>query len=767
MMTQNIDLAPERAVCCFSGSRDTQALTVKDRSGKEMPNPHSRAGEPYSSIDGKEIAAMLAKPAANPKDCALAIIPSRLISCQARNHAAQRENGRFIWSCHDIDNGNHDIEAVAAAYDAVFPGTTTMIYSSASATEENKRWRVLLPMVEVAGRDFSDVQSSCFDLIEERGLTVDRALSRCGQPVFLPNVPPERRDEHGELLFYQHRAIKGAMFNPHTHAGVQARLSKRLADAEAISHEAERMREEAAKRKLQRSFDYGEHASPIDAFKAANPLEEIMPDYGYEPVGGPNWISPNSKSRSASVRVFDDIWCSLSESDSAIGKPGSVGRWGDAFDLFVHYEHGGDVKKAIAAAASKLPSASRTATLDDFYLQPMQTAAASAARSRQAFAFVQVGQLKLSKPVYLIDGLIETGCMGLIFGDPGNGKSFLAVDMGLSVATGRSYHGHGVKRGAVFYIAGEGHSGLVRRFHAWAKHHGTTLDDALMFKSEGAAQFLDAEVAETVACAVADLAALHGPPALIIVDTLARNFGAGDENSTAEMGKFVAAMDRLRGNWSESVLLIVHHSGHSDKGRARGAMALKGALDFEYRIEKDGDTISLSNTKMKDAEPPAQICFALTTVELEDAASAVLVLSDAPAPKAKTSIQHKIAIASYQTAAIKEGIWEEGAFRGVHLEHWREAFYAKHTGDTQQAKKKAFQRVRTELANSGKLKVHDDVYVISDPSLVMEIMLHRDKRDSRDKTGHVPPSPGTSGTNALSMSRCPAVPPLASEELRH
>ncbi len=140
-----------------------------------------------------------------------------------------------------------------------------------------------------------------------------------------------------------------------------------------------------------------------------------------------------------------------------------------------------------------------------------------------------------------------------------------------------------------------------------------------------------------LSCAVADLAALHGPPALIIVDTLARNFGAGDENSTAEMGKFVAAMDRLRGNWSESVLLIIHHSGHSDKGRARGAMALKGALDFEYRIEKEGGTISLSNTKMKDAEPPPQICFALTTVELDDAASAVLVLSDAPAPQARTS----------------------------------------------------------------------------------------------------------------------------------
>ena len=762
MMTQDIDFATEYAVCLFNGSRDTQALTVKDKSGNDIPNPHPRAGAPYRSIDGKQIAAMLAKPEANPKDRALAIIPSRFISCQARNHAAQREHGRFIWSCHDIDSGNYEIEVVLAVYDAVFPGTTKMIYSSASATDSDKRWRVLMPMTEIAGRDYSDVQSSCFDLIEEKGLIVDRALSRCGQPVFLPNVPPERRDEQGDPLFYRHCAIKGTMFNPQTHAGVQARLSQRLADAAAIAREVERMREAAAERAALRTLEYGEQTSPIDAFKAANPLEEIMPAYGYEPAGGPDWISPNSKGRNPSVRIYGDIWCSLSDSDSAIGKPGSVGRWGDAFDLFVHYEHQGDVKKAITAVALKLPSVICTASLNDFDLHPKQ--AASAIGSKQTFTFVQVGQLTFSKPVYLIESLIETGCMGLIFGDPGNGKSFLAVDMGLSVATGKSFHGHGVKRGPVFYIAGEGHSGLVRRFHAWAKHHGSTLDNALMFKSEGAAQFLDVEMAAAVAHAVADLAALHGPPALIIVDTLARNFGAGDENSTAEMGKFVAAMDRLRGNWPESVLLIVHHSGHSDKGRARGAMALKGALDFEYRIEKDGDTISLSNTKMKDAEPPPQLCFALTTVELEEAASAVLVLSDKPAPQSKTSPQHRIAIASYQTAATKDGIWEDGTFRGVHLDQWREAFYAKHPGDTQEAKKKAFQRVRTELTNSGQFKVHDNVYLTSNPSLIMEIMLHR---DSRDKTGHVPPSPGTSGTNALSMSRCPAVPTLAGEERRH
>lgn len=751
-MMRDTDLAPERAVCLFHGRYDTRATTLKEDGGNERPSPHQHAGQPYGTIDGKQIVALLKNPGRSPKGEASAIIPSRFIGSQARSHAAQFEHGRFIWSCHDLDSGNHDLSDVVAVYEAVFPDIGKLIYSSASAQESDKRWRVLMPMKEVAGRDYPDIQMACFDLLDAKGLKLDRALSRCGQPVFLPNVPPDRRDEEGRPFFYQHQVIGGSFLSPDAHEGIQAKLSQRRAHAAAVEQEAVRMRGEAAARKMKRIAEYGEQKSPIDAFNSANPLEVLMPTYGYKPAGGPHWVSPNSKSRSASVRIFEDHWCSLSESDNAIGRPGHAGRWGDAFDLFVHYEHEGNSQKAVLAAAEalKLPSLARISSLNDFDLHPQESEKLPqiAARSGRAFNFVQVGQLQLQKPVYLIEGLIETGCLGLIFGDPGHGKSFVAVDLGLSVATGQNFHGHSTKKGSVFYIAGEGHSGLVRRFYGWAKHHGLSLSAALMFKSEGAAQFLDSSAAEAVTIAVSDLAAIHGSPALIIVDTLARNFGPGDENSTAEMGRFVAAMDRLRGNWPESVLLIVHHTGHSDKSRARGAMALKGALDFEYRVEKDADVISLSNTKMKDAEPPPQLNFTLTTVELNDAASAVLVLTDRPAPKARMSLQDRVALESYQTAARETGVWEDGSFRGVRVDDWRKAFNTKHSGDTQEAKKKAFQRARNDLLKAGQLLVQDDVYLITDPSKIMEIMVARDNRDKRDIAGHVPTCPGTNGTNA-------------------
>jgi hypothetical protein len=151
---------------------------------------------------------------------------------------------------------------------------------------------------------------------------------------------------------------------------------------------------------------------------------------------------------------------------------------------------------------------------------------------------------------------------------------------------------------------------------------------------------------------------------------------------------------------------------------------------------------------MKDAEPPPQLNFTLTTVEVEETASAVLVLTDRPAPQAKMSIADKVAFETYQTAAIDNGVWEEGVFRGVQLEDWRVTFYAKHSGDNQESKRKAFLRARDGWIKAKRLSVHDDLYLIADPSQIMEIMIHRDKRDRRDKAGHVPPCPGTSGTNA-------------------
>ena len=351
-----------------------------------------------------------------------------------------------------------------------------------------------------------------------------------------------------------------------------------------------------------------------------------------------------------------------------------------------------------------------------------------------AFPFVSVADLKYRPPEYIIDELLETDTLGLIFGEPGCGKSFLAVDIASSVASGTPFHGRTVKQGSVFFIAGEGHNGLTRRFAAWGKARGVPLGGMPLFISKRAAHFLEATSAKSVTSAVSTLADQHGPPALIIIDTLARNFGAGDENNTKDMSAFVAAVDEVKVHFPGAAVLVVHHSGHGEKHRARGAMALKGALDAEYRVEKDGHTMRLINTKMKDAEPLQDLFFTFRQVDLNGIAkSAVLDATDAPERQQNLSPSQRLAQTTYATAAATHGIWDDGAFRGVHVDKWRDAFYSRRSGDNTDAKQKAFQRVRKSMTVNGLMTEKDEVYLTLDANLLKSI---EQQADGQDIAGH-------------------------------
>jgi hypothetical protein len=94
-------------------------------------------------------------------------------------------------------------------------------------------------------------------------------------------------------------------------------------------------------------------------------------------------------------------------------------------------------------------------------------------------------------------------------------------------------------------------------------------------------------------------------PVLIVMDTLARTFGSGDENKQADMNAYVNASDRLRDATGANVM-IIHHSGvHEDK-RERGSNVLRGAADTVIKVSRKNQQIDIINEapegKQKDAE---------------------------------------------------------------------------------------------------------------------------------------------------------------------
>lgn len=257
----------------------------------------------------------------------------------------------------------------------------------------------------------------------------------------------------------------------------------------------------------------------------------------------------------------------------------------------------------------------------------------------KGFQFFDVSTLISDiKPIdWVIKRFFETDSLGLIFGAPGGGKSFFAVDIACSIATGTPWMSNDVKQGQVFYIAGEGHNGLARRFKAWETARGVTIEAGRIFKSGGAMQALDEESVKEVSDMIADQVIASGEmPGAIVIDTLARNFGAGDENSTEDMSTFIQHVDKWLRQRFKCCVILVHHSGHNME-RARGSSALKAAIDAEYEITKDeSGNVKIRTTKMKDAELPGDLILRLKGVELpgifdedgEPVTSAVLEVAD-------------------------------------------------------------------------------------------------------------------------------------------
>src|SRR5688500_5170482 len=81
--------------------------------------------------------------------------------------------------------------------------------------------------------------------------------------------------------------------------------------------------------------------------------------------------------------------------------------------------------------------------------------------------------LAFKEPRWLINGFIHENEIGFLWGEPNCGKTFVALDWALSIASGKRWLGvYDVLTGPVVYMAGEGAGGLQKRIHAWMEKHG-------------------------------------------------------------------------------------------------------------------------------------------------------------------------------------------------------------------------------------------------------------------------------------------------------
>ncbi len=244
--------------------------------------------------------------------------------------------------------------------------------------------------------------------------------------------------------------------------------------------------------------------------------------------------------------------------------------------------------------------------------------------------------LATSPPDWLIEDILPQEAFGLLFGAPEAYKSFVALDAACSVATGKPFLGRFPVKlpcpGDVVYVYGEGGRGFGRRLRAWEAYHG--VNAVRLHGIAAPVNMLTNEperLAEVIRAAAVD-------PALIVLDTLARCFGHGDENSTQDMNAFVGGCDELRDCFTNCTLMPVHHTGWGDamgqKRRPRGSRALEGAVDTMLECKRAGQKseVTLTVRKQKDSEEIKSVeCRA---VKVPVAGSIIIRALGAPGAKA-------------------------------------------------------------------------------------------------------------------------------------
>ena len=325
-----------------------------------------------------------------------------------------------------------------------------------------------------------------------------------------------------------------------------------------------------------------------------------------------------------------------------------------------------------------------------------------------------------AKPMMVRD-YFPTSSIFTIFGEPGSGKTTVVVDVIGCIDTGTPWRGKKVNKGIVWYIAAEDPYGVRLRLEAWYDANGFVFErDTNIELREEPICFAEPDEVSALIAEVNSVPKEQKPIA-ITLDTLADTAGKYDFNK--DMGLFCRGFERFRNETGVS-LIIIHHCGHAAKDRPRNGSELGGKSDVIMPVKCEDGITTLSVVKLKNgskekSKPLSWKMKGVATKWLDDDGEIITSVILEPTddkPKGFDRIKkpERIALEALREALMNYGIEADGVVT-VSEEDWRQSAYALgiSDGDTQDAKRKAFNRTSKALVAEKKVSHHAGRYWIS------------------------------------------------------
>jgi hypothetical protein len=233
-----------------------------------------------------------------------------------------------------------------------------------------------------------------------------------------------------------------------------------------------------------------------------------------------------------------------------------------------------------------------------------------------------------------IANLLEQNSIAVLYGLTKTYKSFLALSAGLSIANGLPFAGRAVQQGAVAYIAAEGSTtGYRKRWSAWNRQYGGSAQAPFRVLPSALNVSDPASVTEFIELLHEAEDSIGERFRLVIIDTIARCFGAGEENRATDVKLYLDGCTRIRDALAATVLNLAHPGKDVEKG-IRGNSALPSNVDAMFYVSRPPATtgvVRLDVEKQKDSEEGDPLWFEMQRTELgNNETSLVAIATTAP-----------------------------------------------------------------------------------------------------------------------------------------